>query len=582
MADEKVEGKGLTPIGKFIIVLIILGATFFGYKYMAQHRTSDTGGGLKTVNTANQQIESPDLKGITTAQDYKYVPQEKLPPVKAGAISNYKKLDPTAKIVEFPINVWIGWLPIIAANHGYKPNKESVFYKKYGFMVNITLIDDPVAARNAFAAGKSHILWGTLDMMALFAPELMKDSRTSPRICQIVDWSNGGDGIVVRDNIKTVQDLKGKTIVYAQNSPSQYYINNLLLSAGLQPAELKHKYTSTPFEAAAAFVASTGKKDQIDGVVSWAPDIYAIPEKIKGTRILSSTQDANKTIADVWAVRADFAKDNPQIVRGLVEGIFEGMILVKNETYRKQACKWLADLYGFELTEIEGMLQDAHSTNFAENKEFFLNANNPSNFERTWKNINFVYKELGLISSPVPFDRVMDFTYIKQLDAEGKFSDQKDEYKSSFVPTSYSKVNVESPILTQTIRINYFPNSSNPFEPDHDELGNVIKGKFYDPTAKATLEKVARLAGQFDSAVIAIIGHTDSSRKGQIPENLVMELSQNRAKGVKEILVNKYKFDANKFVIEGKGWQEPFDPADPMNQAQNRRVEIKVYQPEGN
>jgi NitT/TauT family transport system substrate-binding protein len=56
-------------------------------------------------------------------------------------------------------------------------------------------------------------------MMVLFAPDLMKDSRTAPRIFQQVDWSSGGDGIVVRSKIAGTRDLRGKTIVYAQNSP---------------------------------------------------------------------------------------------------------------------------------------------------------------------------------------------------------------------------------------------------------------------------------------------------------------------------------------------------------------------------
>ena len=118
---------------------------------------------------------------------------------------------------------------------------------------------------------------------------------------------------------RSVQDLRGKTIVYAQNSPSQYFVNNLLINAGVQPSEVNHRYTATAFEAAAAFVADKS----IDACVSWAPDIYNIPERVQGTRILTTTAEANKLIADVWAVRADFAKDHPEIVRGLVEGIFK-------------------------------------------------------------------------------------------------------------------------------------------------------------------------------------------------------------------------------------------------------------------
>jgi outer membrane protein OmpA-like peptidoglycan-associated protein len=237
----------------------------------------------------------------------------------------------------------------------------------------------------------------------------------------------------------------------------------------------------------------------------------------------------------------------------------------------------MAEGYGMQVAEIQGMMQDAHSTNFAENKEFFLNANNAANFERTWKNVSYVYKELGLIDAPARFDEVMDFTVLKQLDAAGTFKDQADEYVASFVPTTYAKVQAEAPILTQTIRINFYPNSSNLYEPQHDDLGNALANTLYDPNVEATMEKVARLVGQYDRAVIAIVGHTDSSMKGKVPYEAVRDLSTARADAVRKALVTKYKFSPNKFAVEGKAWDAPADPADPNNQPLNRRVEILVY-----
>jgi NitT/TauT family transport system substrate-binding protein len=570
---------GPTALGKIVGILFILaclgGAVYFFRDTLFPERGKQGDVNLDEYRQQQGGVEAMDPKGITTVSEYKYVPAQKLPPVKGG--SNYK-WDTTEKVVQFPINVWIGWLPIVAANHGFAPNNESVFYKKYGFRVNLKLIDDPVVARDAYASGDSQILWGTLDMMVLFAPELMKDSRMAPRIYQQVDWSNGGDGIVVRNYIKSVQDLKGKTIVYAQNSPSQYFVNNLLLNAGIQPSQVRHKYTATAFEAAAAFVSDP----KIDACVSWAPDIYNIPDKVKNTRILTTTAEANKVIADVWAARADFAKDHPEIIEGLVAGIFEGMQQLKDDTFKARAMAWMAEGYGMAPDDIKGMLNDAHSTNFAENKEFFLNANSPSNFERTWKNITFVYKELGLLDTPIRFDEVMDFSVIKKLDEKGLFADQKNEFTTTFAPTTYQRLstNAEAPILTQTIRINFYPNSANIFEPQHDDLGSPIPNTLYDPTSDATLEKVARLAGQFERAVIAIVGHTDSSMKGRVPRSEVDKLSLDRAKAVKDALIRKYKFDPNKFVVEGKAWDVPADPSDPMNQALNRRVEISVYPPE--
>jgi hypothetical protein len=252
--------------------------------------------------------------------------------------------------------------------------------------------------------------------------------------------------------------------------------------------------------------------------------------------------------------------------------------------YAKQntetVAQWVADAYGMKPEDIKGMMGDAHSTNFGENVQFFMNQSNPTNFERTWKNASLVYRELGRIDAPVDFDRVMDFTIIKDLEAKGTFANQKDESKTSFTPQSYEKVRAEAPILTQTIRINFFPNSSNLHEPGRDEFGNVIKEKLYDPSVDATLERVARLAGQFEKCVIIVEGHADNSMKGRVPYEAVKQLSTERADAVRKALINKYKFDPNKFVIEGKGWDVPANPDDPQNQALNRRVEIKVVPPE--
>jgi len=573
MADK----VGPTLLGKIVIILFVI-VLFSGAGYYFWDFIAPGGEGPGTVDLAkfNQmgKYEAPDTVGITTVSEYSYRPAEKLPPVQG--VSNYQ-WDDQEKIVEFPINVWIGWLPIVAANHGFRPNADSIFTKEYGFKVNLKLIDDPVVARDAFASGESHILWGTLDMMVLFAPELMRDSRTAPRIFQQVDWSNGGDGVVVRGAVATARDLKGKTIVYAQNSPSQYFINNLLLNAGIQPSEVTHRYTATAFEAAAAFVADKS----IDACVSWAPDIYNIPEKVPGTRILTTTSEANKLIADVWAARADFAKDHPEIIKGLVSGVFKAMDELKNDTFKAKAFQWMAEGYGMPVDEVQGMAADAHSTNFAENKSFFLNQNEAANFERTWKNITFVYRELGLVGTPVRFDEVMDFSVIQQLEKEGTFASQKDEYRTQFVPTSYSRVQAEAPILTQTIRINFYPNSANIYEPTHDDLGRPIANTLYDPTADATLEKVGRLAGQYERAVIAVVGHTDASMRGKgVRDEDVRKLSLDRADAVKAALVKKFKFDPNKFIVEGKGWDEPANMEDPDNHALNRRVEVSVYPPE--
>jgi hypothetical protein len=215
------------------------------------------------------------------------------------------------------------------------------------------------------------------------------------------------------------------------------------------------KYTQDAFQAAAAFNADRS----IAGVVSWAPDIYNL-EKVKGNKMLVNTSTANKLIADVWFARADFAKDNPDIMEGIVRGIFDAMGDLKAQENKQKVAKLMAAGYSIPESDALGMLGDAHSTNYAENREFFLNQNNPTNFERTWTTAYFLYKRINAVTDQTPFDQVMDFSLIQKLGSEQKYASQKNEYDVHFAPASAGTVAGEKDeILTKTVVIHFFPNS---------------------------------------------------------------------------------------------------------------------------
>jgi len=524
--------------------------------------------GLVSGWVGAESLEDPNSAPITTIQKYNYVPSEALPPVKG--VSGYKWED---KTVVFPINLWIGWAPIIMANGGTEPSEDSVFYKRYGFKLKLPVIDDPVLARDAFAAGESHILWGTLDMMALFAPSLAKDSRSALRVFQQIDWSNGGDGIVARGGIKDVNALrpvdgKKRVIALAQNSPSHYYLLNLLYYAGIKPDEVVFNFTGDAFQAAAAFVNDSS----VDAAVSWAPDIYNIsdPKKsgIKDVELISSTADAKRVISDVWAARADFAKDHPEVIEGLVRGIFDGMQMVKDDTDKAAALFEAA--FNLPKGEAVAMMGDAHSTNYAENVEFFVNQNNPSNFENTWDNINNIYRLAGYINDPVSFDQVMDPRVIEKIAPD--YRESTNEYVDAFAPIKVGfDPDAAKQILTRTVYIHFAPNRAD------------VNSK-YDPNVDEVIKEIGRLASQFGSSTIVVSGHADRSRYAEVKElgdaalahhgELVKGLSERRAQGVVTALKMKfpvYKEQSDRFVVQGSGWEKPLD-----SDALSRRVEISV------
>jgi NitT/TauT family transport system substrate-binding protein len=513
--------------------------------------------------------EAPDKNVPTTVKEYKYVAAAKLPPVKG--VSSYEPLKD--RTVRFALNVWAGWAPIIFANGGLKAGKVWQVAGLKPFKVELVLIDDPVAMRDAYTAGKIHIGWATLDMIPLFMEGLRKDSRVMPRIFQQVDWSNGGDGIVGR-GVENINGLRGKTIALAQNSPSEFFLLNALINAGIQPAEVKFKYTGDAFQAAAAYNADKS----IDACVSWAPDIYNLT-KVKTNKLLVTTATANKLIADVWFARADFAKDNMDLIEGLVRGVFDAMVELKDQANKQKVAELMAKAFSMPASDALGMLGDAHSTNYAENREFFLNQNNPANFERTWDTAYFLYSRMRRVTTKSSFDEVMDFSIIQKLGKVSKYANQKNEYDVRFTPKTVSAIKAESgEILTKTIRVHFFPNSFDlNYKITRTVEGNPVQ-ELYDPNVPLVLDEVGKLAAQYGASRIVIEGHTDSSMKGRVPFLAVQDLSLNRASGVKEALLKKFKsLQPNQFSAEGMGWQKPANDGDALNHANNRRVEIKVF-----
>ncbi|MGO9201902.1 MAG: phosphate ABC transporter substrate-binding/OmpA family protein [Limisphaerales bacterium] len=572
----------MTTRGKILLTIVLLAVVGFGVarwwdKIAPQVKPAHLSINVDEVKklVQAQRVDPASIPLLIGTNAATLVERSGIPAV--SGVSDYSKETKDGKvIVKFPINVWPGWAPIIVANGGLEPSDQSVFLKRHGFYVRLDIVDDPVKARDLFAGGKSHVLWGTLDMIALFAPELVKDSRTIPVVCQQVDWSAGGDGVVARGDIRNINDFrsaggKHKKVILAQNSPSHYLIMSLLIDAGIDPGDVEFKWAADAPSAAKIFVSDPS----YDAFVGWSPDIYNITDRDKSTRLVVTTGTANHLIADVWAVRNDFFHDNPQIVSGLVQGIFEGMDMVRKDP--KAAAAALAK--AFQLKEADCMSMvgkdggitegDAHLTNYRENTKFFLDPYNPANFEVVWNSASTIYKSLGTISTTVPPSKVKAHTVLAAM-AEA-YKDVRDLSQPTFRPNALANMSAEAgagQVLTKAVMVAFEPNKA-------------VLDPQYDATIPATLEEIGKLAGKFGNAYIIIEGNTDSSRKGIVPTDLVRQLSYDRADAVRRAIMEKYKFDPNKFKVLGNGWDNPLpgctDPSNAEHNRKNRRVEVKVF-----
>jgi outer membrane protein OmpA-like peptidoglycan-associated protein len=410
----------------------------------------------------------------------------------------------------------------------------------------------------------------------------VKDSRTVPVVCQQIDFSGGGDGIVARGDIHSINDLrsrngKRKKVVLAQNSPSHYLIMALLIDAGIDPGEIDFKWSADAPSAAKIFV----QDNSYDAFVGWSPDIYNVTDKLKGsTRLVVTTGTANHLIADVWAVRNDFYRDHPEIVSGLVRGIFEGMDMERKDP--ANAARALHTAFNLPEEDCKAMVGkdggvaegDAHLTNYRENAKFFLDPFNPANFEVVWNSASTIYKSLGTINTTVPAAKIKAHTVLAALSEE--YKDVRDLSQPTFKPDALLKMSPEAgagQVLTKAVMIAFEPNKA------------TLNAE-YDNTIPGTLEEIGKLGGRFGNAYIVIEGNTDASKKGIVPTDLVRQLSYERADSVRKAIMEKYKFDPNKFKVVGNGWDNPLagatDPSNAEHNKRNRRVEVKVFPLETN
>src|SRR5258708_4820310 len=100
-----------------VVVIALLAYSAYRFRDVLFPQQKQQNNGPMDPTKLGKVAENADTEQVTTVKEYKFVPSERLPPVKG--ISSYKPLKDNT--VRFAINVWAGWAPIILANNGTEP-----------------------------------------------------------------------------------------------------------------------------------------------------------------------------------------------------------------------------------------------------------------------------------------------------------------------------------------------------------------------------------------------------------------------------------------------------------------------------
>ena len=548
------QSSSPTTTGKLLSVGLILALLGAGLYVLKSKKPAPAGTDTISVITTGNAETGPSLELAET--------QTKVP-----------RLDPAGtavlrdNIVDVELSEYAGYAGLLLANGGAEPTENSLFFRDHGFKVRITFQEeDNWSGLNSgrFAASAT-----TTDVLAVYGRQLQV---TCPLL---IGYSRGADGIIVRSDIRRLNQLAGRTAVAAQFNESDFFLRYLAQEAGIgvrmltslketpDPDKINLIYANDAFAAGDLFLQDLGSgAGRLAGCVTYAPKTTEVVSQ-GGSKVRLLTTNRNLLIiSDILLVNAGFAKTNPKIVNGLTAGILEGNRQVRANPRAahqvlKQAFKW-------EPAESDAELAQLHFANLPENQAYFAGTiDMAGSFGGIYQSAVVAYGR-DLLPDPAGYEKFSDPGPLAAAAASGKFTNEE----IAIAPIKSGETNsVEAdPLLSKDIRFLFDPNSA--------------KLVITDTANQTSLSDIQRLLRVSPGSLLRLRGHVDNSNYAQFKAQGdaflrkmslgAMKLSQDRANEIKRLLAEQFKIDQARIETVGRGWEEPAG----TDANKNRRVEV--------
>lgn len=295
---------------------------------------------------------------------------------------------PTLKI---GLNPWIG-------NGIYYVAKEKGFFAKENLNVEFIDYDDGAVAKQLLANGQMDVL----DLTPETAVVLV-DSGVKIKVIAMTDTSEGADGIIVTEEIKTLADLKGKKVAFENGSPSHLLLSYLLDKEGLTTKDLESVNMPAP-DTGSAFLSGS-----VDAAVTWEPWLSKAVER-PGGKILASSK-TSPILPNLLMVKEEQVKNNSLALKKMLRALFNAEEFIA--AHKDEAYPDMAQGLKISVQDVQDQIPTFHWFNYQDN----LNTLTQGEFSATTtiQNAADLWLRLGLIKNQVRAQDIVDDSLIKNL-----------------------------------------------------------------------------------------------------------------------------------------------------------------------
>ena len=212
-------------------------------------------------------------------------------------------------VLRIGTNVWIGGEPLYLARDLRRLDSASV-----------QLVEYPSASEVMRAFRNQAI-----DGMVISLDELytLVSDGLQPRIVVVADISHGADVVVGRPGMRSMRDLKGRSVAVESSALGAFVLSRALTLSEMQASDVTVVHLESN-EQLAAF-----EKGAVDGAVTFDP--YRASFVRAGARTLFDSTRIPGEIVDVIAVRAASVDGQPHAVQALLRGWFGAIDYMAND-----------------------------------------------------------------------------------------------------------------------------------------------------------------------------------------------------------------------------------------------------------
>jgi NitT/TauT family transport system substrate-binding protein len=305
---------------------------------------------------------------------------------------------PSSQLVPLRVgfNTWLGYSPLIIA-------QDKGFLREAGIDASVVMIEG-VAEKNAA------LLRGDIDAVGHTADSAVTSAAAGVdgQIVYVFDKSFGADGIVAKDAIKTIKDLKGKRVAVEPGFTGHFFLLTLLAQNGLKPSDIEMVAMDTG-SAGAAFAAG-----KVDAAVTWEPWIGKV-KTMPGAHVLVTSAQEPGLIIDVLFMNRSTIDKNPELITKLVTAL--GRAVTWYEQHGEAGDQIMAQFWKLSLPETTETVAGMRFMDIQQNSVFFGTEAAPGQLYQTISSADRLWREAGVTKKSVDAKRLIDFRSITEASA---------------------------------------------------------------------------------------------------------------------------------------------------------------------